>query len=150
MSPVQEREPAEAVAAAGLGAMYYVIGHNSSDLWGTTRESFALKAAAADVPEGPAADLLREAGQEVVDRHTGEAAVDLRDKDALRALGLEQVVGVLPVLGQLPAAAAEQVRAWILGIAAQVAEAAYDVGQTEEISDVERRALDAVRSVLSA
>ena len=147
---MQEREPAEAVAAAGLGAMYYVIGHNSSDLWGTTRESFALRAAAADVPAGPAADLLREAGQEVVVRHTGEAAVDLRDKDGLRALGLEQVAGVLPVLGQLPDAAAEQVRAWILGIAAQVAGGAYDVGQTEEISDTERRALDAIRGVLSA
>ena len=115
-----------------------------------TRESFALKAAAADVREGPATDLLREAGQEVVDRHTGEAAVDLRDKDALRAVGLEQVAGVLPVLGRLPADAAEQVRAWILGIAAQVAEAAYDIGQTEEISDTERRALDAIRGVLSA
>jgi hypothetical protein len=102
------------------------------------------------VGDGPATDLLREAGREVVERHTGEAGVDLRDKAALRGLGLEQVAGVLPVLGQLPADAAEQVRAWIFGIAAQVAEASYDVGQTEEISDSERRALDAIRGVLSA
>jgi len=124
MSLVQKREPAEAVAAAGLGVMYHVIGHSSSDLWGSTRESFAVRAAAADVPEGPAADLLGEAGQEVVDRRAGEAAVDPRDKVALRELGLEQVAGVLPVLGQPPAAAAE-------------------------ISDVERRALDAICGVLS-
>jgi hypothetical protein len=149
MPLVHEREPAGAVAAAGLGAMYYVIGHNASDLWGATRESFALKAAAADVGEGPATELLREAGREVVDRHTGEA-VDLRDKHALRALGLAQVSGVLPVLGRLAPEAADQVRSWILGIAAQVAEAAYDVGQNEEISATERRALDAISGVLSA
>jgi hypothetical protein len=139
MPLVQEPEPAGAVAAAGLGAMYYVIGHSSSDLWGATRESFAPKAAASDVGDGPATHL-REAGREVVDGHTGEAAVDLRDKDALRGLGLGQVAGVLPVLGQLSADAAEQVRTWILGIAAQVAEASHDIGQNEEISEAERRA----------
>jgi hypothetical protein len=150
MTLMHEREPAGAVAAAGLGAMYYVIGHNASDLWGATREAFALKAAAADVGDGPATDLLREAAGEVVDRHTGEARIDLRDKDALRGLGLEQVAGVLPVLGQLPDEAADQVRAWILGIAAQVAEASHDAGETEEISAAERRALDAISNVLSS
>ena len=45
---MQERGPAGAWAAAGLTAMYYVIGHPASDPWGTTRESFALKAAASD------------------------------------------------------------------------------------------------------
>ena len=147
---MQEREPAEAVAAAGLGAMYYVIGHNRSDLWGATREAFALKAAAADIGDGPATDLLREAAAEVVERQTGAAGVNLRDKDALRAVGLEQVGGVLPVLGQLPAEAAEQVRQWILRIAAGVAEASHDVGETEEISGAEQRALDAIRAVLAA
>ena len=116
MGPVQEREPAEAVAAAGLGAMYYVIGHNRSDLWGATREAFALRGAAADIGDGPATDLLRDAAAEVVERQTGAArGVNLRDKDALRAVGLEQVSGVLPVLGQLPpGGAADQVRQWIL------------------------------------
>jgi hypothetical protein len=150
MTLMHEREPAGAVAAAGLGAMYYVIGHNASDLWGGTREAFALKAAADDVGDGPATDLLREAAGEVVDRHTGEARIDRRDKDALRGLGLEQVAGVLPVLGQLPDEAADQVRAWILGIAAQVAEASHDAGETEEISAAERRALDAISNVLSS
>ncbi len=130
--------------------MYYVIGHNASDLWGATRQAFALKAAAADGGDGPATDLLREAARHVVDRHTGEAGVDLRNKDALRGLGLEQVADVLPVLGELPDEAANQVRAWILGIAAQVAEAAHDAGETEEISGAERRALDAISGVLSA
>src|SRR6478735_12597995 len=97
-----------------------------------------------------AAGLLREAAGEVVDRHTGDARIDLRHKDALRGLGLEQVAGVLPVLGQLPDEAADQVRAWILGIAAQVAEASHDAGETEEINAAERRALDAISGVLSA
>ena len=147
---MQQRQPASAVAAAGLGAMYYVTGHNASDLWGATREAFALNAATADVGDGPATDLLRDAAAEVVERHTGAARADLRDKDALRAVGLEQVAGVLPLLGRLPVDAAEQVRRWILGIAAQVAEASHDAGATEEISDAEHRALDAIAGVLSA
>jgi len=57
---------------------------------------------------------------------------------------------VLPVLGQLPDEAANQVRAWILGIAAQVAEASHDAGEAEEISAAERRALDAISNVLSS
>lgn len=146
---MQQREPAEAVAAAGLGAMYYVVGHNRSDLWGATREAFALKAAAGEAGDGPATDLLRQAGAEVVDRHTGAARLNLRDKDTLRGVGLEQVAGVLPVLGHLPAEAAEQVRQWILGIAAAVAEASHDVDETAEISPAEERALDAIRAVLT-
>jgi hypothetical protein len=146
----QDRQSAEVVAAASLGTMYYVIGHNHSDLWGSTREGFALKAAAADVGGGPAAELLRDAGREVVERHTGAAGKDLRDKGALRGLGLQQVGGVLPVLGQLSPVAAQQVRAWILRIAEQVAEASHDVGETEEISDAERRAIAAVDQVLTA
>jgi hypothetical protein len=141
---------AAAVAAARLGAMYYVVGHNTSDLWGATREAFALKAAAADVGEGPATELLSVAAREVIERHTGAAQVDLGDKAALRGLGLEQVGRALPVLGALPPEGAQQVRAWILGIAAGVAEAGYDAGATEEISEAEHRALDAIAGVLDA
>ena len=147
---MQERESAEAVAAAGLGAMYYVIGHNRSDLWGATREAFALKDAAADIGDGPATVLLRDAAAAVIDRQTGAASVNLRDKDALRAAGLQQVSGVIPVLGQLPPDAAEQVRQWILRIAAEVAEASHDVGETDEISSAEQRALQAIHAVLTA
>src|SRR5690349_1510846 len=141
-------DQAAAVAAAGLGAMYYVVGHNASDLWGVTREAFALKAAASNVGAGPATKLLTVAGREVTERHTGAASVDLKDKAALRGLGLEQVGRALPVLGALPPEGAEQVRAWILGIAAGVAEASHDAGATEEISDAEHRALDAIAGVL--
>jgi hypothetical protein len=128
--------------------MYYVVGHNTSNLWGATREAFALKAAASDVGDGPATELLTVAASEVTERHTGEAAVHLKDKAALRGLGLEQVGRALPVLGTLSPEGAEQVRTWILGIAAGVAEASYDAGAAEEISEAEHRALDAIAGVL--
>lgn len=143
-------DQAVAVAVAGLGAMYYVVGHNTSDLWGATREAFALRAAAADVGNGPATELLTLAAREVTERHTGAARVDLKDKAALRGLGLEQVGRALPVLAALPPEGAYQVRTWILGIAAGVAEAGYDADATEEISEAEHRALDAIAGVLDA
>jgi hypothetical protein len=141
---------AAAVAAAGLGAMYYVVGHNAPDLWGMTREAFALKAAAANVGNGPATELLTVAGREVTERHTGAASVDLKDKAVLRGLGLEQVGRALPVLATLSTEGADQVRTWILGITAGVAQASHDAGATEEISEAEHRALDAIAGVLDA
>ena len=68
-----DEERAAAVAAAGSGAMDDVVGHNTSDLWGATREAFALKAAASDVGDGPATELLTITAREVTERRTGAA-----------------------------------------------------------------------------
>ena len=85
--------------------MAAAAGTTPPDLWGVTREAFALKAAAADVGDGPATDLMTTAAHEVIERHTGAAAVDLKDKAMLRGLGLNR--SAAPCLGSLSPEGAE-------------------------------------------
>lgn len=43
-------EIAQAVARAGMGCMYYVVGHGRSGLWGALKEVFVLCADQQQVP----------------------------------------------------------------------------------------------------
>lgn len=148
MTSMTEHRHADAVARAAMGATYYVWGSNDSGFFGLIKEVLALRGAAADVPPGASAELLRDARLRLVKERTGIEEVGPQDKDRQREVGLRELRGVLPVLAALPPDQADQVRTWLIGIAEHVAAAATDRGGGAVVSDAERAALAEIGGVL--
>jgi hypothetical protein len=136
------------VAQAAMGCTQFVMGHSHAGKFGMLREAFAMRSAVGDVPAGPGHDLLRAARQRLSAGDDSGNSIDATDKDLMISDGRAKVEGVLPVLRELPADAADQVRAWLLGVAEHVAAAAKDKGSKEKVSPAEAAAIEELRTLL--
>jgi hypothetical protein len=141
-------EQVDMVASAAMGCTEYVMAHSGAGKFGMVKEAFAMRSAAGDVPKGPGNEVIAAARQRLSAGSDSETSIDATDKDRMRADGRRRVEEALPVIAQLPAEAADQVRGWLLGIAQKVAEASKDKGGSEKVSDAEAAAIEDLRGLL--
>ncbi|WP_402464835.1 hypothetical protein [Isoptericola aurantiacus] len=138
------------LADAAMGCTEYVMAYSRAGTWGMIKEVFAMRSAAGDVSHGPGHELISATRKHLSDRSDSGPTIDAEDKDALRADGQRLVESALPTVAQLPPDVAEQVRAWLIGIAEKVAGASKDKGGSEKVSDAEAAAIEDLRRLLHA
>jgi hypothetical protein len=143
-------EQVDALAGAAMGCTEYVMGHSQASKWGMVKEAFAMRSAVGDVPSGPGADLIRAAQKKLSAGSDSSTSIDATNKDLMVADGRRRVEEALPVLAELPADAADQVRRWLIGIAEKVAAAAKDKGGSDNVSEAEASAIAELRGLLNA
>jgi len=137
-----------AVAQAVMGCTQFVMGHNESSKWGMVKEAFAMRSALGDVPSGPGQDLIRAAKEQLSGDGDSGPSIDATDKELMISEGRAHLAPVVPVLQSLPADAAANVRAWLLGVAQNVAEASKDKGGSDKVSPAEAAAIEELRTML--
>jgi hypothetical protein len=144
------REDVTLVARAAMGATYCVwAAHNATTL-GLLRQVVAMRGGAAPVPAGPANGLLAATRRKLIAGRSGVPSVGADETDRLRAIGEQEVRGVLPLLRHLPEDQAQQVRTWLVDVAIGVAKAAPDRDTDQPITEREAAAIERVAEILTA
>lgn len=136
------------VARAAMGATYCVwAAHNASPI-GLLKQVVAMRGGAAVASAGPAHDLLAATRRKLIAGRSGVPSVGADQPARLREVGERELRGVLPLLAELPADQAVQVRAWLVDVAIGVARAAPDRDTDQPISEPEAIAIEQVGAIL--